>query len=81
MNVDAKENEKITKYSGLRVELGKMWNSECIVVPVIVGGLGAVSRNFTNYLGMIPAQLSAAICIKITLLGSEKLMRSFLSRK
>ena len=81
VNVDAKENEKITKYSGLRVELGKMWNSECIVVPVIVGGLGAVSRNFTNYLGMIPAQLSAAICIKITLLGSEKLMRSFLSRK
>ena len=81
VNVNAKEQEKISKYSGLRVELGKMWNSECVVVPIVVGGLGAVSHNFTKYLGMVPAQLCAAMCIRITLLGSEKLMRSFLSRK
>ena len=81
VNVNTKENEKISKYSGLWVELGKMWSSDCIVVPIVVGGLGAVSRNFTKYLGMVPAQLNAEMCVKITLLGSEKIMRSFLSRK
>ena len=73
--------KKITKYSGLRVELAKMWNSEYTVIPVVVGGLGAVSHNSTNYLTMIPADLSAAMCLKITVLGSEKIMRSVLSKK
>ena len=73
--------KKIAKYSGLRVELAKMWNSECIVIPVVVGGLGAISHNLANYLKMIPADLSIAMCLKITLLGSEKIMRSVLSRK
>ena len=80
-NVKNKENEKITKYSGLRVELAKMWNSECIVVPVVVGGLAAISHNFANYLKMIPTNLSIAMCLIITLLGSEKIMQSVLSRK
>ena len=81
MNVQSKENEKITKYSGLRVELGKMWNCECVIIPVVIGGLGVISEKFLDYLKMIPAQLSMEMCQKITLLGSEKIMRSVLSRK
>ena len=81
VNIHTKENEKITKYCGLRVELAKMWNCECIVIPVVVGGCGTVSKEFTKYLGMIPAELSTTMCLKITVLGSEKIMRSFLSRK
>ena len=68
INVKAKEHEKISKYSGLWVELGKMWNSQCVVVPIVVGGLGAVLHNFTKYLEMVPAQLCATTCTKITLL-------------
>ena len=81
VNVIKKENEKTSKYSGLRVELGKMWNSEAIVVPVVIGGLGCISHNFINFLKMIPADLLMEMCLKLTLLGSEKIMRSFLSRK
>ena len=80
-NVHCKEVEKISKYCSLRVELAKMWNTECMVIPVIVGGCGTVSKEFTNYLGMIPAELSPEMCLKIALLGSEKIMRSALSRK
>ena len=43
VNVADKENEKIAKYSGSRVELAKMWNNECTVIPVVVGSLGAVT--------------------------------------
>ena len=81
MNVQSKENEKVAKYSGLRAELGKMWNCECVVIPVVIGGLGVISEKFLEYLKMVPAQLSMEMCIKITLLGSEKIMRSVLSRK
>ena len=35
-NVVQKEQEKITKYSGLRVELGRMWDCECMVVPIVI---------------------------------------------
>ena len=81
VNVNKKENEKVSKYSGLRVELGKMWRSECIVIPVVIGGLGCISHNLSNYLKLIPANLSIEMCLKLTLIGSEKIMRSFLSRK
>ena len=62
----AKENEKIKKCSGLRVELSKRWNSECDVIPVVVGGLGCVSKNFEVYLKRIPAELSKELCTRIT---------------
>ena len=81
VNVASKENEKVAKYSGLRVELGKMWDCECMVVPVVIGGLGMISEKFQEYLKMIPTDLSPEMCLKITLLGSEKIMRSFLSRR
>ena len=81
INVSEKEQEKITKYSGLRLELGRMWDTECMVVPVVIGSVGVVSENFERYLKMVPAELSPTMCIKTTLLGSEKILRRFLSRK
>ena len=81
VNVEAKENEKMSKYGALRVEMGKMWDCECEVIPIVVGGLGAVSQTFGTYLKRIPAVLCKEMCQKITLLGSEKIMRSVLARK
>ena len=81
INVSQKEQEKITKYAGLRTELGRMWDCECVVVPVVIGGLGVVSENFEKYKLMVPANLSTIMCTKITLLGSEKILRGFLARK
>ena len=80
-NFTSKENEEVAKDSGLRVELGKMWDSQCVVIPVVVGGLGVISEKFQHYLKMIPADLLTEMCVKITLLGSERIMRSVLSRK
>ena len=53
VNVASKENEKVAKYSGLHVELGKMWDCECVVIPVVIGGLGMISEKFQEYLKMI----------------------------
>ena len=81
INVTQKEQEKITKYSGLRMELGRMWNCECVIIPIVVSGLGIVSVEFEKYKNFLPADISTVLCIKIALLGSEKILRSFLSRK
>ena len=81
VNVIKKEQEKVSKYSGLRAELGRMWGCECVVVPVVVGGLGTVSDDFERFVKMIPGGVSWMMCIKIALLGSEKIMRTFLSRR
>ena len=58
-----------------------MWDCECTVIPIVIGGLGVVSESFENYKNMVPAEISTLMCTKITLLGSEKILRNFLARK
>ena len=71
----------MSKDGALRVELGKMRDCECEVIPIVVGGLGVISQNFSTNQKRIPAQLCKEMCQKITLLGSEKILRSVLARK
>ena len=52
-----------------------------MVIPIVAGGLGVVSLDFEKYINMLPAQVLPAMCIKIALLGSEKILRASLSRK
>ena len=80
-NVFKKENEKIAKYQGLRAELQKMWNMDCTVIPVVVGGLGAVTRQAAVYLSQIPGTPDLMLCQKIALLGSKKILHNVLGRK
>ncbi len=80
-NVVKKEKEKITKYQSLRAELQKMWKVDCVVIPVVVGGLGAVSRQAADYMSQIPGSPELLMCQKITLLGSRKILHDVLGRK
>ena len=75
IDVTQKEEEKITKYSGLRLELDQMWDCKCVVIPIVISGLGVVCMDFEKYINSLPV-----LCIKIALLGSEKILRNFLSR-
>ena len=80
-NVCKKENEKISKYSALRVELQRLWSSECIVVPVIIGSLGVVSKNIEKHLLNIPGNPTVHMCQKIALLGSKRILKDVLARR
>ena len=81
VNVRMKENEKITKYGALRKELTKMWGGKCVIIPVVVGGLGAVSNDAEKHLKSLPGNVKMSLCQKITVLGSNKILQSVLSRK
>ena len=80
-NVWKKETEKISKYGPLKVELQKMWGCSCTVIPVVIGGLGAVSKNIEKHLTNIPGSLQVKMCQKITLMGSKKILQDILARR
>ena len=76
-----KEREKVAKYTGLRVELERMWGMNAETVPFIVGGLGAITRNLGDELSKIPGSPDRFMCQKISLLGSKKILQDVLRRR
>ena len=81
VNVAIKENEKISKYGALRKELIKMWSGDCLIIPVVVGGLGAVSNDTERHLKDLPGNAKLSVCQKISAIGSSRILQSVLSRK
>ena len=81
INVGKKEAEKVSKYMGLCAELNRMWGIDTEIIPVIVGGLGTVSKNIGDYLAKIPGLPDVFMCQKICLLGSKKILRDVLRRR
>jgi len=44
-NVVQKEAEKKLKYKSLCIEIQRMWNLKCTIIPIIIGAIGIVTRN------------------------------------
>ena len=57
-NVVQKEAEKKLKYKSLCIEIQRMWNLKCTVVPVIIGATGIVTRSLKKNLETIPGKHS-----------------------
>ena len=81
LNIHKAEATKIAKYVGLRGQLQKMWGFNCDIIPIIIGGLGAVTHKLKDYLTLIPGKPNITLCQKITLLGSKKILSDVLSRR
>jgi uncharacterized oligopeptide transporter (OPT) family protein len=58
INVIQKEAEKKLKYKNLSIEMQRMWNMKCFVIPVIIGATGIVRKSLQKYLETIPGQHS-----------------------
>jgi hypothetical protein len=50
-NVIQKEAENKLKYKNLSIEIQRMWNMKCFVIPVIIGATGNVKQKFTKISG------------------------------
>ena len=47
--VEEKEQEKLTKYQGLRREVNKLWNCRNVtIIPIVVGALGTVGKRLLS---------------------------------
>ena len=57
-NVVQKEAEKKLKYPSLCIEIQRMWNLKCTIVPVVIGATGIVTRNVRENLETVPGKHS-----------------------
>ena len=49
-NVVQKDAEKKLKYKSLCIEIQRMWNLKCTIIPVIIGATGIVTRSLRKNL-------------------------------
>jgi hypothetical protein len=77
-NIIQKEAEKKLKYKNLSIEIQRMWNVKCFVIPVIIGATGIVSKSLQKYLETIPGQHSIDYLQKTAILGTSHIIRKVL---
>ena len=51
------------------------------IVPIIVGGLGAITKNLGDEITKVPGHPDRFMCQKICLLGSKKILQDVLKRR
>ena len=67
---------KIEKYRVLKDEIARMWGmKEVIVIPVVVGALGAISTGFEKNIVAIWIEMRVEHAQKIALLGTARILR------
>ena len=76
--IEKKEKDKIEKYQDLRRELQKIWKVKVKIIPLVVGSLGAIPKQFGNRLKQIGITAGTAQVQKTVLLGTARILRKIL---
>ena len=76
--IEEKEKDKIEKYQDLGRELRKIWNVKVKIIPLVVGCLGAIPKQFGNRLKQIGFTAGTAQVQKTVLLGMARTLRKVL---
>ena len=77
--IEEKEKEKIEKYQELRIELERLWEMKTMTVPVVIGSLGAISKQFKEHLQRLNIEKISLIDIqKTVLLATAHILRKVL---
>ena len=75
--IEEKEKDKIEKYQDLGRELQKRWNVKVKIIPLVVGALGAIPKQFRNTLKQIGIVVGTAQ-VQTVLLGTAIILRKVL---
>ena len=59
-------------------ELQKIWNVKVKIIPLVVGSLGAIPKQFGNRLKQIGMTVGTAQVQKAVLLGTDRILRKVL---
>jgi len=78
INVVQKEVEKKLKYKSLCIEIQRMWNLKCTIVPVIFGVTGIATRSLRKNLEAVPRKHSIDSLQKTAILGTSHIIRKVL---
>jgi len=77
-NVVQKEAEKKLKYKSLCIEIQRMCNLKCTIVPVIIGTTGIVTRSLKKNVETIPVKHLIDSLQKTAILGTSHIIRKVL---
>ena len=77
-NVVQKEMEKKLKYKSLCIEIQRMWNLKCTIVPVIIGATGIVTRSLKKNLESVLGKHLIDSLQKTAILGTSHIIRKVL---
>ena len=77
-NVVHKEAGTKLKYKRLCIEIQRMWNLKCTIVPVILGATGIVTRSLRRNLVAVPGKHSIDSLQKTAKLGKSHILREVL---
>ena len=72
------KKDKIEKYQELGRELQKIWNVKVKIIPLVVGSLGAIPKQFGNRLKQIGIAVGTEQVQKTILLGTARILRKVL---
>ena len=76
--IEEREKDKIEKYQDLGRELQKIWNVKVKVIPLVIGSLGAIPKQFGNRLKPIGTTEGTGQVQKTVLLGTARILRKVL---
>ena len=76
--IKEKEKDKIEKYQDLGRELQKTWNVKVKIIPLVVGSLDAILKQFGNRLKQIGITAGTAQVQKTVLLRMARILRKVL---
>jgi len=77
-NVVQKEAENKLKYKRLCIEIQRMWNLKCTIIPVIIETTGIVTRSLRKNLETVPGKRSIDSMQKAAILGTTHIIRKVL---
>ena len=71
-----KEIEKIEKYENLKKKLKRLRELKKVeVVPLVIGGLGCISKGFSGWMDILGIKLNVGMVQKLVLLGTARILR------
>jgi hypothetical protein len=77
-NVIQKESENKLKYKNVSIEIQRMWNMKCFVIPVNTGATGIVTKGLKKTPGNNTRKEFNRFCTKTAVLGTSHIIRKVL---
>jgi hypothetical protein len=68
---------KKLKYKSLCIEIQRMWNLKCTIIPIIIGANGIVTRSLRKNLEALPGKHSIDSLQKTAILGTSHVIGIF----